>query len=210
VRLALAFVAALVLAAPAQAAVKVTWPPQRAYAPGERIAVKVKADRKVRVTVVRVSASGKLMSVLKRRALTRGRVAAKLTRPGTYEVRVGRSKRTYGVVARPPACDPVPDVILQASLSADRVQRGQNLPFTVKNVSDGCIWTGVGYGLEYHQGDGAFKPVPWPLVFPAIAVLMQQGEERADSIHIPADAPLGTYRLVGYTGFTEPTFEVVA
>ena len=31
-----------------------------------------------------------------------------------------------------------------------------------------------------------------------------------NSVHIPADAPLGLYRLVGFTGFTEPTFEVIA
>ena len=53
--------------------------------------------------------------------------------------------------------------------------------------------------------------MPWPLIFPAIAVILQRGGVYPNSVQIPADAPLGLYRLVGgFTGFTEPTFEVVA
>ena len=52
--------------------------------------------------------------------------------------------------------------------------------------------------------------MPWPLIFPTIAVVLQQGGVYPNSIYIPADAPLGAYRLVGFTGFTEPTFEVIA
>jgi biopolymer transport protein ExbD len=222
-RLALALLATLLIAAPAQAAAtKVTWPEARAYGAGEQIAISVKGDRKVKVSVLRVSASGKVMSSVVRRTLKRGSVTATLARAGTYAVRVDRRERTLKVVAasspapEPPATPPqfncvhAGSVTLEATLGADRVQRGQTLPFSIRNTSDGCVTTGVGYQLEYQAGDGQWKPVPWPLIFPMIAVILQQGGVYPNSVHIPADAPLGLYRLVGYTGFTEPTFEVIA
>jgi len=225
-RLALVLAATLLLVAPAQAAsTKVTWPEARAYGAGEQIAISVKSDRKVTVSVLRVSArSGKVMSSVVRRTLKRGSVTATLERAGTYAVRVDRRERTLKVVAAsspapapaPPATPPqlhcvhAANVSLEATLSADRVQRGQTLPFSIRNTSDGCVTMGVGYQLEYQAGDGQFRPVPWPLIFPTIAVILQPGGVYPNSVQIPVDAPLGLYRLVGYTGFTELTFEVVA
>jgi len=225
-RLALVLLATVLIAAPAQAAAtKVTWPEARAYGAGEQIAISVKGDRKVTVSVLRVSArSGKVMSSVVRRTLKRGSVTATLERVGTYAVRVDRRERTLKVVAAsspapapaPPATPPqftcvhAANVSLEATLSADRVQRGQTLPFSIRNTSDGCVTMGVGYQLEYQAGDGQFRPVPWPLIFPTIAVILQPGGVYPNSVQIPADAPLGLYRLVGYTGFTEPTFEVIA
>ncbi|MDA0173487.1 hypothetical protein OJ998_30565 [Solirubrobacter taibaiensis] len=222
-RLALVLLATLLIAAPAQAAAtKVTWPEARPYGAGEQIAISVKGDRKVKVSVLRVSASGKVMSSVVRRTLKRGSVTATLARAGTYAVRVDRRERTLKVVAAsspappPPATPPQFDCIhaenvsLEATLSADRVQRGQTLPFSIRNTSDGCVTMGVGYQLEYQSGDGQWKPVPWPLIFPTIAVILQKGGVYPNGVHIPADAPLALYRLVGFTGFTEPTFEVIA
>jgi len=227
-RLTLVLLAMVLLAAPAQAAAtKVTWPEARAYGAGEQIAISVKGDRKVTVSVLRVSAnSGKVMRSVVRRTLKRGSVIATLERVGTYAVRVDRRERTLKVVTAPtpaPAPAPTPpatppqftcvhaaNVSLEATLSADRVQRGQTLPFSIRNTSDGCVTMGVGYQLEYRAGDGLWKPVPWPLIFPAIAVILQPGAVYPNSVQIPGDAPLGLYRLVGFTGFTEPTFEVVA
>lgn len=220
-RLALVLLATWLIAAPAQAAsTKVTWPEARAYGAGEQIAVSVKGDRKVKVSVLRVSASGKVMSSVVRRTLKRGSVTATLTRAGTYAVRVDRRERKLNVVAAPPPAPPATPpqfdcvhantVTLEATLSADRVQRGQTLPFSIRNTSDGCVTMGVGYQLEYQAGDAQWQPVPWPLIFPMIAVILQKGGVYPNSVHIPADAPLGLYRLVGFTGFTEPTFEVVA
>ena len=222
-RLALALLATLLIAAPAQAAAtKVTWPEARAYGAGEQIAISVKGDRKVKVSVLRVSASGKVMSSVVRRTLKRGTVTATLTRAGTYAVRVDRRERKLNVVAaslpapEPPVTPPhfncvhAGSVTLEATLSADRVQRGQTLPFSIRNTSDGCVTMGVGYQLEHQAGDGQWKPVPWPLIFPTIAVILQPGGVYPNSVQIPADAPLGLYRLAGYTGFTEPTFEVIA
>ena len=224
-RLALVLAATLLIVAPAQAAsTKVTWPEARAYGAGEQIAISVTGDRKVKVSVLRVSASGKVMSSVVRRTLKRGSVTATLERVGTYAVRVDRRERTLKVVtASSPAPAPAPpatpppfncvhaaNVSLEATLSADRVQRGQTLPFSIRNTSDGCVTMGVGYQLEYQAGDGQFRPVPWPLIFPTIAVILQPGGVYPNRVQIPADAPLGLYRLVGYTGFTEPTFEVIA
>ena len=36
------------------------------------------------------------------------------------------------------------------------------------------------------------------------------GNELGGVPTVQNDAPLGTYRILGYTGFTEPTFEVVS
>ena len=81
-RLALALLATLLIAAPAQAAAtKVTWPEARAYGAGEQIAISVKGDRKVKVSVLRVSASGKVMSSVVRRTLKRGSVTATVFGP---------------------------------------------------------------------------------------------------------------------------------
>ena len=132
-------------------------------------------------------------------------------------------ERTLKVVAAsspapaPPATPPQFDCVhaanvsLEATLSADRVQRGQTLPFSIRNTSDGCVTMGVGYQLEYQARR---RPVE------ARAVAADLPDDRRDPAAgrgvpqqhrtIPADAPLGLYRLVGYTGFTEPTFEVVA
>ncbi len=74
-RTAFAVFIALLLAAPAQAATtKVTWPQAREYRAGEQIAVTVKGDRKVKVSVLRVTASGRVMSAVQRRTLRRGTV----------------------------------------------------------------------------------------------------------------------------------------
>ena len=98
-RLTLVLLATWLIAAPAQAAsTKVTWPEARAYGAGEQIAVSVKGDRKVKVSVLRVSASGKVMSSVVRRTLKRGSVTATLTRAGTYAVRVDRRERKLKVV----------------------------------------------------------------------------------------------------------------
>jgi hypothetical protein len=224
-RTALVVLLALVVVAPAQAATtKVTWPEAREYRAGEQIKVTVKGDRTVRVAVLRVSSSGKVMRALTRKTLKRGTVTATLARAGTYEVRVARRERTVRAVnvaasppvAEPPAASPPPNcpwataATLEATLGADRVQRGQHLPFTIKNLSETCLSMGGTYALEYHQGDGAWKPVPWPIAFPAMLWTLERGATSPSSVHIPADAPLGTYRILGYSGLTEPTFEVIA
>ena len=160
------------------------------------------------------------MRAVTRRTLKRGTVTATLATAGTTP-RVDRRERRFRVVSAAPSapepplppqfeCVPPQSVQLEATLSADRVQRGKTLPFSIRNASDGCVTMGVGYQLEYQDAGGTWKPVPWPLIFPTIAVILQKGGVYPNSVHIPADAPLGLYRLVGFTGFTEPTFEVIA
>ncbi len=203
----LALLATLLIAAPAQGA-SVTWPAQREYRAGERIVVSVRSERRVRVAVLRVSASGKVMRAVTRRTLKRGTVTATLARAGTYAVRVGGRERTYKAVNTP--CPAAEEGTLDATLAADRVQRGGTLRFTVTNPGESCVRVDAGYHVEYHQGDGVWKPVPWQLSFPPSPVALDPGEAIRYSLGVPADAPLGTHRLLGYRGFTEPTFEVVA
>lgn len=221
-RIALAVLATLLFAAPAQAAAtKVTWPEARQYGPGEQIAVSVKGDRKVKVSVLRVSASGKVMGTIARRTLKRGSVTATLERAGTYSVRVDRRQRTLKVATStssspappgtPSPTNCVADKLqVEVRLGADRVARGQSLPYSIVNTSGTCITTGAAYALEHQQADGTWMPAPWQLIFPLYAVLVPAGGEFAKNVSIPADAPLGMYRLIETGGFTEPTFEVVA
>ena len=189
--------------------------------PGEQIAVSVKGDRKVKVSVLRVSASGKVMSSVVRRTLKRGSVTATLARAGTYAVRVDRRERhaegRRGAAARAPrpprrnstacrehACSS------RRRLSADRVQRGQTLPYSIRNTSDGCVTTGAGYQLEYQRATAQWKPAPWPLIFPIDAVICRRAGSTptaSTSRRTRRSASTGSSRL---GGFTEPTFEVVA
>ncbi|MBE2317143.1 hypothetical protein DVA67_014270 [Solirubrobacter sp. CPCC 204708] len=214
---------------PAHAAsVDVTWPDQRTYAPGDQIRVAVKAERAVRVAVVRTTAKGKVMAVVKRRTLERGALWTTLPRAGTYQVRVERRTRTLTVVAPdtpvsspaapPPSAPPVFPIdcmhatspAVEVRLGAPTVRRGEQLPYTIVNTSDTCITGGASYALEHQRPDGTWAPAPWQLLFPMYAVMIPPGEKYAKTVRVPADAPLGTYRLIENAGFTEPTFEVVA
>lgn len=209
-RIALALVFVVVAVVPAHAAATtVTWPQAREYAVGERISVTVRSDRNVRVAVLRVSSTGKVMRAVARRTVKRGTVTVTLSRAGTYAVRVERRQRVLKVTA-PAGCPEATPTALEATLSADRVQRGQTLRFTVTNVSEGCVSTGSGYEIEYHRGDGVWMPVGWRLTFPPAPIGLQRGEAIAHSVAVPANAPLGPHRLVGFGGFTEPAFEVIA
>lgn len=219
-RTALALLATLLIVAPAQAAsTKVTWPEARRYGPGEQIAVSVQGDRKVNVSVLRVSASGKVMETVARRTLKRGSVTATLKRAGTYSVRVDRRQRKLKVVTATSG-DPAPPMTtpgdcttppaVELRLSADRVTRGEVLKYSIVNASGGCITSGAGFQLEHQQADGTWRQAPWQLLFPLYAVMIPAGGEFAKNVSIPSDAPLGMYRIIETGGFTEPTFEVVA
>ena len=119
--------------------------------------------------MLRVTSTGKVMRAVARRTLKRGTVTATLPRAGTYAVRVDRRERTLKVVGAPPPrrsrrsppqfdCVPREQRALEATLSADRVQRGQTLPFSIRNASDGCVTMGVGYQLEYQDAAAPGSP----------------------------------------------------
>jgi hypothetical protein len=222
----LAFLTLLVAAPAAQAApAKVTWPAERPYAPGERVAVTVSASKAVTASIQRVTANGKVMQTLARRSARRGTVSATLKSAGTYAVRVANQKRTIKVVAAPaPTTIPAPlpsapvmidswdctratNPTLAVQLSTATVTAGTSFAFTVQNTGDGCITTGVGYDLEHLQADGTWQRVPWPLIFPAVAVLIRQGETQQRGGDIPEDAEPGSYRLIA--GSEPVPFEVV-
>ena len=52
--------------------------------------------------------------------------------------------------------------------------------------------------------------MPWPLIFPAIAVVVQRARRTPAASTSRRTRRSACYRLVGFTGFTEPTFEVIA
>ena len=106
--------------------------------------------------------------------------------------------RTPGDARRSSTASTRASVTLEATLGADRVQRGQTLPFSIRNTSDGCVTTGVGYQLEY-RGRRPVEARAVDRVFPTIAVILQPARGvPSSSVHIPADAAARrSTRLVG-------------
>lgn len=229
----LGFLTLLIAAPAAQAApsVKVTWPSERQVAPGERIAVTVASKRTVRVSVVRTNAAGKPIATVARRSLKRGTLSATLERAGTYAVRVGARSRTLRVVAPPATPAPPPTSVapllgpvmidsadcaratnptLTVQPIAAPVTVGTSFSYFVQSTSDGCIVMGLNHGLEHLEADGTWKPVPWEIVFPAIAVLIQPGATQQRGVHIPADATPGRYRIVQPLAAEPAPFDVVS
>jgi hypothetical protein len=223
-RIALGLLVVLIMAAPAQAApAKVTWPSQPSYKPGDTVAVTVKADRKVKVAVLRVARSGRVMSAVKRRTLKAGTVRAKLTKTGTYAVRVGRRERTLTVVPAAPApappiqdgtvpvpCAPATIPTVEPILSTTIVRAGETVTYQILNTSDGCIGYGPPYQLELKQPDGTWARPPFNQAFILPMYALPKATAATKRLSIPADAPLGTYRLIEPMASVFPEFDVVA
>jgi len=224
----LAFVILLGAAPAAQAAsVKVTWPSTRELSPGATVSVTVAAKRAVKLSIVRTNAAGTPIATVARRSLKRGTLSARLDRVGTYAVRVGERSRKLAVLA-PPAPPSIPAPLPSAPVmidSADCVRAtnptvtvlpippvtvGTSFSYVVQSTSDGCILMGLSHGLEHLQADGTWKQVPWDLVFPAMAVLIQPGATDQRGVHIPADAAPGSYRIIQPFAAEPAPFEVVA
>jgi hypothetical protein len=223
---ALAAAAALLVAPAAEAAgPKVTWPEQRTYAPGEKLTVKVVSPARVRVALVRESASGKVMRTVARRTLRRGTFSAAAPRAGRYSLRVGARSRDFTVAAKP-ASSPRPSEPLPCArshgdaaelrLAAPTVIAGGVLSAEVVNTSAGCLMGGVGYLFERLQPDGSWARVPTNLVFITVGVMIEPGRSFPKQVQIPADFAPGSYRLrdsvYGANGAIELTapFEVIA
>jgi hypothetical protein len=214
--------ALLIAAAPAQAAAtKVTWPANKDHRPGEQIAVVVKADHAVKVSVLRVTDAGKVMSTVARKSLKSGTVTATLANAGSYSLRVqdGNRVRTRAlkVVAPTPTVDNgcgdahaiVPSV--QPTLSATTVHPGQTLRYSILNTSVGCVSVGLPYRIEWQQPDGNWKIDPWGLqAFPLPAFVLGTAKAFDKLISVPADAAPGHYRLVEPLASIFPEFDVVA
>jgi len=205
----LTIAAALALPAAAQASLKVTWPEQRSYAPGEILKVKVVSSTRVRVAFVRVTADGKVMRTVWRTTLSKGARTAIAWRPGHYELRVAGRTRSVTILAAPvqsppapidpatfPSCGVQPGDSAELRLGATTVRAGETLPFELVNTSAGCETAGVGYSFERRLTDGSFEAVDLHLLFPALAVILPAGTSYAKSAPIPADLAPGTYRLL--------------
>lgn len=210
--LLLALAAVLALPAAAQASLRITWPQQRTYAPGETLTVKVVSSKPVRAALVRESASGKVMRTVARRTLRRGMFSAAVPAAGRYSLRIAKRARTVTVAAPappdPPPADPLPAPPSPTScyapsgdraelhLSATTVQPGATLPFELVNTSAACLLTGVGYAFERRLEDGTWEPVPTDQDFILLGVLVPAGTSYARTARIPADFAPGIYRLL--------------
>lgn len=223
---ALAAAAVLLIAPAAEAAgPKVTWPERRTYAPGEKLTVKVVSTARVRVALVRESASGKVMRTVARRTLRRGTFSAAAPSAGRYSLRVGARSRAFTVASGPAAPQPSEPLPCARShgdkaelrLAAPTVTAGGVLAAEVVNTSAaGCLMGGVGYLFERLQPDGSWARVPTNLVFITVGVMIEPGRSFPKQVQIPADFTPGSYRLrdsvYGANGAIELTapFEVVA
>ena len=140
-----------------------------------------------------------------------------------YAVRVDRRERKLKVVAAPPPAGDPPGhpAAIRLRARGHRDARGDAERGPRAARADAAVLDPQHERRLRHDGrwlparttrraTPSGTPVPWPLIFPMIAVILQKGGVYPNSVHIPADAPLGLYRLVGFTGFTGPTFEVIA
>lgn len=210
----LALAAVLALPAAAQASLKVTWPQQRTYAPGETLAVKVVSSKPVRAALVRESARGKVMRTVARRTLRRGTFSAAVPTAGRYSLRIANRARVVSVVAPapppPPPATPLPVPLPPTScyvptgdraelrLGATTVQPGGTLPFELVNTSTECLMAGVGYAFERRLEDGTWTPVRTNQIFITIGILVPAGTSYAKTAQIPGDFAPGTYRLLDH------------
>jgi hypothetical protein len=219
-RLAIGLLLTLIVAAPAQAApAKVTWPGQSTYKPGDTVAVTVKADRKVKVAVLRVARSGKVMGAVTRRTLKAGTVKATLAAAGTYAVRVGARERTLRVVGPAPPvqdgtvdapCTPATVPTVEPILSTTTLRAGERVAYQLLNTSDGCLSYGLAYDLQLRQPDGTWARPPFSQTFIMPMLALPKGAVATKHLAISADAPLGTYRLIEPRASVFPEFDVVA
>ncbi len=222
----IAIAAVLALPTAAQASLKVTWPQQRTYAPGETLSVKVVSTKPVRAALVRESASGKVMRTVARRTLRRGTFSATVPATGRYSLRIGNRARSVTVASSPPSAKlPAPPGPPCSTATGDRaelrlatatVRAGDTLHFAVVNTSAGCLFGGAAYTLERLLPDGSWLVLNRDMPFPAIAFILAAGTKLDKQAPIPADAAPGSYRvtdsLTGAAGAIPvfAAFEVVA
>jgi len=191
----------------------VTWPSAAALSkiqPGNRVRVSLSRSARARaegrvatVSLSRVTRSGKLI-VISRRRVGSGSVSATLPRDGLYRLRVATStryvQRTFEVLtaeADGPATVCATDQSYEADLevSQDVARPGDLLTVTLTNTGATCL--GVDYGVSWQVlKDGRYTDVSFGVVWPAVILNLSPGEKQEQQVAVPRNTPPGAYRAV--------------
>lgn len=192
----------------------VTWPSAAALSKiqaGDRVRValsrsaRARAERRVAtVSLSRITRSGKLLTISRRRVGS-GSVSATLPRDGLYRLRVATSRggyvqRTFEVLtAEPdgPATVCATDQSYEADLevSQDVARPGDLLTVTLTNTGSTCL--GVDYGVSWQVlKDGRYTGVSFGVVWPAVILNLSPGDKQEQQVTVPRNTPPGTYRAV--------------
>jgi hypothetical protein len=212
------------------AGLAVTWPQVSGLGAGDSVVVRVKALRRdaavARVSLVRVSRSGKPVKVVARRTLRRGTFRAKLDRAGAkYLLRVSAARvsstraiqtpaiatatpppvsASPPVAPAPPPPPPAREPCAQAGTTQGEVvlgssegKAGDPIPMRLRNTGTGCLEYGSAYSWEQKSGD-AWTTVPCTdeCVFDAMLRILQPGATESGAAKVYGDMKPGDYRLV--------------
>jgi hypothetical protein len=186
----------------------------RALAPGDRVAVTLKATAQSRrrhsVAVVTLSRAGEAGAIARSR-IAAGTFSAQIPPgvDGTYSVLVKVTGRGFKVAftevtfevsvpdpVLPAGCGELPDdVSAELGVDSSRAYPGAQVSFSFANTGPGCLTTGYGFVWQVSRG-GTWVDVPLNLVVPTILVSLKPDTALSDTFTVPANTALGQYRIV--------------
>jgi hypothetical protein len=177
-----------------------SWPVQgrgtKFVEPGTRISVTVASShRKVRLAMIKVRDDGTPVRAVARRTLRRGTARFTLHVEGLYQLRVESGSRRYWSWLGVP-CGRVGGDRAQLRLDSVTARPGSLLGYRIVNTSTaGCITAGYGYRIERPLPDGTWTEAVTPGAI-MVGYEFPPGAHFAKQAPIPAELPVGRYRLV--------------
>lgn len=205
------------------ARIRVSWPSgHRTVAPGSTVPVRVsqprRGERKLTVSLLRVSAKGRILGSVQRTGVTRGTVSVAIPDGAgrRYALRLQRGgKLLRSLTIRTPAAVPAPPAPAtpgtdggvtypacasvvpagQIELSAPSVVAGEHLAFAVLNTGSSCFAPAGIVGLEREEA-GVWTSAPMlSIPVPAIYYTVPPGQRDRSAVGTLPDAQPGTYRV---------------
>jgi hypothetical protein len=151
----------------------------------------------VRLALIKVRSDGTPLRAIARRTLRRGTVRFTLSEPGTYQVRVVIGQRHYWSWLEVSACGIVVGDRAELRLDAATARPGGILGYRIVNTSAaGYITAGRGYVVERLLPDGSWARAAGPGGITLEGYLFPPGQEFAKQAALPAELPVGHYRLL--------------
>jgi hypothetical protein len=210
------------------AGVAVSWPVQGdvAFAPGDRVAVRVRAlaegSPEARVSLVRVNRSGRVLRGVASQSLRAGVFSARLPDlpAARYALRLDiAGKRFYswitaagapgspvpGPLAPPhpstttagrPECPRRGTSFFEVQLDLAQRHPGEHFTITVVNTGQTCLEGGVDYGFDRQLPDGSWEPAGGDHPFPAIGLTVQPATSATHDATTWDGLQPGAYRVV--------------
>lgn len=205
--------------------IRVSWPSgHRTVAPGTRVPVRISqprsSERKLTVSLLRISAKGRILKSVQRTRIVRGEVAVgipdgagrryslRLLRGGKI-VRRMTIRTPASVAPKPAPAAPSPNggstwpacaagrVDGRIEFGAPSVVRGEPLPFAVLNTGEACFERVGVVGLERWQPETSTWVTATMLSLPQTLAYytVPAGQSDRSAVAVPADAEPGTYRM---------------